>query len=485
VLALSTYALLYLTYSAGASGGNLQEWLFGYFFNGPYPNIFGFLIVLLSVTAMVIQAKTKDSYVLLRFCPIMIIVLLLTYPSFVFVTLGLFLFAVLQLGVTNALKSCFRKRRDILATSFLLIFAIFFILYTYQTYFRVFSSYQSFVSANGDLYSVPQEYLLESIFGVSIIFAFVFSCLLIAFSFIKAIRISDLSWANELIELRPLFLTYVLITLTLFLSLSEGVYTLILYLLPARLAIVIMILSLVLNVYALSRAFYILTNKLFRFAVVEKRFAPAVIENLRRSHTMARIRGSSFVGKLSGSTVVRRVRKLDPKRSSPIARNVAVAFVVLILFNTNGLLAYSLSSHASFDLANHWAWFSHTAYFQDDFNGMEWIHSNATDQELVLCDWSYSSRYLQSLGVKNVSFYNTDLQKIWSDPQNSTLVFSLIRKYNVSYIFSASEWGYYSLIDGRYEAKPFKPLGYVHYFSSYDFLELVFISGNTAIFRTR
>jgi hypothetical protein len=484
VLSITTYVLLFLTYSTSASGGDLEEWLFGYFFNGPYPNIFGFLVIVLSATAVAILARTKDQRILTRFFPILIIVELLVYPSFFFVPLALFVFAVLQFGVTNSFKAFFKTRKDAAASILLLILFIYFAPFTYS----ILTTQTAFSGAAGQVsqeYTVPIDYIFGSVFGFSIIFAFLASSTLIVISFNKETSLSNSSWLNHIRELRPLFATYVLFTLVLFLSLNAGFFEVLQYLLPRRLMIAVMILSIVLNVYVLNGLFSVFLNRIFGFVVVEKQFAPDSISNLRKCNAQVRIRKSRVKRKTGVSGTTRRVHSATLKNNLLVAKSIAVAFVLLFLFNSNGLLAYSLSSHPG-PVAP-------ASYFQNDFNGMEWLYRNARDGQLILNDWSFDGTYLPSLSAMNVTMHlmfvglnrTKDLERVWFYPQNQTLVNTLIVKYNVTYIFSTSEWGYFNWTDWKYEAKPYTPQQYIEIFSNDSLLELVFRAGNTSIFLTK
>jgi hypothetical protein len=55
----------------------------------------------------------------------------------------------------------------------------------------------------------------------------------------------------------------------------------------------------------------------------------------------------------------------------------------------------------------------------------------------------------------------------------------------VSYVFSSGDWGYLDIQGASkgYKAKPYSPDMYVEFFSNYPFLDLVFISGSSAVFK--
>jgi hypothetical protein len=503
MLSLSAYLLLFLTYST-QGGGNLEEWVFGYLFNGEHPAIYGFLIVLLLLTMIFIHAKTKDQRVLTRLYPMVMIVLLLTYPNFIFWAFLLFIFTVLQVGLRNFVVACFKTGRDRLFTAALIVLSAYFVLYVY---FGIFNALAS-IGGLSPGYLLPQEYLLNSVFGVSIVSAFAFSCILIALSFVKTSGSSTSFASPELVELRPILLTYALIVVTLFLSLNSALYDLLQYFLPSRLLITAMIVSLIVNLYALTRIVYVLARKLFRYDLVNRQFTSVAPSRVFRSDSVAKTGRSSIALTTNRSVASGRVRGYPHRNKMPM-NTVAAAFIILVFFSANGLLPYSLAAHFSFGLATVDSSSFKPYPFENDFGAMEWIKNNVKGGELILNDWSWDGLFLTSLSVMNVTMQyslaylltlnlsvqyqiaalnrSRDLQNVWQYPQNATLVHSLLSKYDVSYVFSSGDWGYLDVQGASkvYKAKPYSPDMYVEFFSNYPFLDLVFVSGSSAVFRVK
>lgn len=173
---------------------------------------------------------------------------------------------------------------------------------------------------------------------------------------------------------------------------------------------------------------------------------------------------------------------------------ILVVAVVLILFNFNGLMVYSVASHASLSLASQYGSFSQVT-FKPNFDALEWITQNVGEKELVLNDWSFSGLYLVSLSIKNVSMNpelarlnrTMELQEIWLHPLNMTLVQSLLNKYNVSYVLVTSELNYVNVSGPSwvYEPKPFLPWQYIVIFMGYPFLESIYNTWSEAIFKVK
>jgi len=74
-----------------------------------------------------------------------------------------------------------------------------------------------------------------------------------------------------------------------------------------------------------------------------------------------------------------------------------------------------------------------------------------------------------------------ELRSIWRNPENKTLVIHLLRKYNISYIFVSSEQGWWE--EHGYGSKPRAPKQYIEIFDNYNFLQKVFEKGNSAIYK--
>jgi hypothetical protein len=236
----------------------------------------------------------------------------------------------------------------------------------------------------------------------------------------------------------------------LYLSLNAGLYTWLQYLLPSRTLTAVLLASLVINIYGL--------NKILNIGEKKPR-------NL-----------------------------VDRERVDKSNKIVIFAVVVILLFNYNGLMVYSVASHVSLSLASSYGTFSDTT-FKSNFGALEWICQNVGPRELILNDWSFSGLYLLSLSIENVtmnpesanSSRTMELQEIWLHPDNMSFVESLLLKYNVSYILVTSELDYINTTGSTwvYEPKPYLPSQYMTIFTGYPFLEIVYISGFSAVFEVK
>jgi hypothetical protein len=522
MLAVLSSLLMYLVNTSG----NLMQWVFGNLFNGTYPNIYGSVAIFFSIVAVAIYAEVKDRYILLRLFPILMVALLFTYPSFIILPIILFAIVAFHTGIRKLINQCMETRRDIIITIFL---AMSFILTCFYVYLHVFLVHVEAGGIRSVWYSPSQEILVNSLFGLSMLVALVFSTFLILFSFIKAKKPSIFQQqSRDLAKLRPILMTYVLIEVTLILSLNSYFYGFAQYFLPSRLELLVMMFSVVVNIYALIKIVDIAMEKLWN-SVAMKNFAAAKKNVIRRLMIALGLLGtlvillpqipdlyelpeyassdwlSMFILVLTLVLNVYAIKKILDiilqklsnsalKKKLPVnKRNMLVGLTIFLFFNANGLLVYSLSMHASLRLTSY-AWTPTLSSFSNDYSAFEWIQNNVKNGELILNDFSWSGLWLLSFSIKNVSMTyllatlnrTHELQDIWLQPENATLVHSLLKKYNVSYILVTSELGFYDyLVNSRYKPKPHLPTEYDLMFYAYDFLEPVFRSGSSAIFRVR
>lgn len=474
----------------------------------------------------VIYIKSKDRSIPIRIFPILMAVLLLTYPSFILVPAILIVLLAFQTGVMSILREGFRTKKETLVTLF---FVLSLVLVASYIYFQVIIPQTQTVVPIYTLYSISGDYVVNSIFGYSIILCALLSFFLIALNHRRTNgHIPSSSRERELTELTPVLLTYLLTALVLLLTQIPQFNVILRYVLPSRLTILVMLLSIVLNIYAIGIVASIATEKLHS-ATLKNRLTKNKIKGIQviievtyylisliillsllplidtllpyGSADWVTISAVIVSGALNVylifrifGTIIEVFNKSALRKNLPVDKRVILAgLTVFLFFNSTGLAVTSLSSHASLALAGNSAWFSHSPTFQDSFNAMEWVNEHAKSGERILNDWSFTGLYLESLSIKNVTMlyilrgYNitSDLQEIWLDPKNVTLVQSLLEKYNVSYILVTSEYSFYNfLVNSTYMPKPYTPHEYVHIFTGYPFLQLVFESGDAAVFKT-
>ncbi len=131
----------------------------------------------------------------------------------------------------------------------------------------------------------------------------------------------------------------------------------------------------------------------------------------------------------------------------------------------------------------YWDWFSLAPTFDQDFQLLVWTAEHANRSRLLLNDGSYMSRDLSSLSAQNMSntiWYEArfpqrakDLEVVWSQPRNIAYLSRMITQYGVSYILSTSEWGTIFLWEGStYGGKVYPPSMIASIFDHYPFLSI-------------
>jgi uncharacterized membrane protein len=175
------------------------------------------------------------------------------------------------------------------------------------------------------------------------------------------------------------------------------------------------------------------------------------------------------------------------------------SFGEIILIITSVIIAIvvfipNLSAYLSPKQIDIWSWFTRMPTFKDDFAALEWINKNINNTDLILNDGSHISNYLLGLSIKNLTHHPwaqfvhakrfKDLQKIWQNPKDEKYILETLKKYNVRYILLTSEWGYQLYGENfGYYAKPYSAEEYARIFDQYPFLQVVFKSGSTRVYK--
>jgi hypothetical protein len=435
---------------------NLEKWIVGYFYNGPYACLMGYLIVLTfacALTNLKLSIQKTDWSTLRKFLLLTILIvisLLITYPSFAVVITTYAAIIILihrdQVFHRFSLLTEQFSRSNIIVKVFLIVSASILTIIFY-----------SLVSMNWDLIAkifphltmAPYSFLLspswffDHINGIASIIAFI--CAVYQLLGKKRIQLN---------------LLYICLMIMCILSLSATINSYILWIImPARSIIILSVLSWPLILIT-------------------------IYDNYPFFHIEKNIHLSLFN------------RHLRLKFGNVI--QMVTALVLISLF------APSLYGYVSFEQTIRWGGFTHSQHFSDDFSALEWIDKNVSCDALILNDGSFISRYILSLSVKNLTHHvltesmfpkrARDLFMIWQNPRDMSYIIETLRIYNVSYIFSTSEEGYLislqleqALNEGRYQSgyfpKIYTPKKYAKIFDQYPFLKIVFKSGFTRIYR--
>ena len=449
--------LAYLSVFLPHPSWNFEQWIVGYFYNGPYACLMGYVIVLSFVGALLALEPDfqKTNGLMLRKLLLLIILvvisLLITYPGFaIFVAIYAVIIAitfrnrVYQQSVLTIRKflgsSVLIKVSLIISASILSMILYIIISMNWDLFAMIFSH----IALSPYGYVLSPSWFFDNLNGIASIIAF-------------------LCAIHQLLRKKRILmnLLYLCLMIMSILSLNSTIHFYFLWsIMPSRSIIIASVLS-----------------------------WPLILITL---HDIGLF--SSSLKKIHISLFNRHFNLKFGKTTQ-----IVTALFLILLFLP------SLYGYISFEQTALRGGFAHTSYFSDDFEALEWIDKNVSCDALILNDCSFTSRYLLSLSVKNLTFHALiesrfpkrarDLFMIWQNPRNTLYIIKMLRAYNVSYIFSTSEEGYLItseleralLNDGEYHTgyfpKPYTPEKYAKIFDQYPFLKIVFASNSTRVYK--
>lgn len=449
-------------------GGNLEEWILGSFFNGTYPEMLGDLIVLLVVLLQVDRLPVWGSPRMISYAEATLLysaILFFIYPTFAaLLVLHLFVFSILRWTKApdrpRSETERARHRRHLLIIVVLVIAAV----ATAAVLLR------SYILLAWHLYSAPPtsdalNYRLDLWYFVTNPGGF-----LVLVS--TAIAVQHLRKGRHV----GLSSFYVMIAALLAVSLVPPLYLLIWPVLPSRSVILLSMLAWPL-------------------------FLPQVLPAYVRVRPwLARRKAGSAWGRLTrlgrwvhGRRITRRA--LDTRLvswSAPRARKALTPVATVFLV----VLAVQVATNVTINPVtspNYYGWFTETPYFVTDFGGIRWLAAHAGPHALVLTDGSYASRFAVSLAPLNLTndlpIENFDLpmyyalNRIWAEPLNKTYMMTVLKQYNVTYIFSSADRDTLDRVGShRYVLRPWFPAFYTGVFDTYSFLQVRYAAGDTRVY---
>lgn len=425
-------------------GIGLEEWVFGYFYNGPYPNLFGFLAILLFLTYPIasseIQVERKQSTHETALTLLIILGVLLVYPVFViFILLYFLVSALYEEKVITTFKDIVKKRKNVFllllfSTTILLFVAL--SITTNQELFQVLQGMTLHLSkVYGRLgYAIYTPIFYTSTIGVTILIAGIVSILFAIKHFYS-----------------KLALFYLVVFVPVMLSLHPDLFPLFSYILPNRSLMICSLVSWVILAVLLCQVF------------ADSRHVSKRIAFKNRSY----------------------ITQTNPNKI------IAVFLIVSLVFTP------SLFSTLTFEPAHRYSWLMRHG-FANDYDVLLWVNENVRPADLIMNDYSYTSRYLLSFSIKNVTakhYFNSDFERtraldveeFWKKPMDIARFLNLIEKYNISYVLITSELGCRIPKDiggsSKYIAKPYSPAMYKALFDDSPLLELMFEKGNASIYK--
>lgn len=434
------------------SANDMERWITGYFHNGPYPNIYAFLLVFLFC---ILLTQTLSFHVNSRFLlitSIIIAALIITYLPFA-VYLILYLMVAVPLSIGASLQQRPLENRPQSRIWILLAIGISIaILVFLPTILTVAQDIFTYLAVNGrrqfNPYTIPWHFLVTSISG----FLVMISTPLALYSIMGKTKYSNLS-VFFLITLIPLIL-----------SIHPAYFPFLGFLLPDRGLMIhtnlawVFVGGLILSFSNSKQARTIVNNTWNRVSHIFQK--PAMISRPRLSPSQA------------------------PEIPDLTPYLVLFLLFAPILWGQFALVPARLYAP------------SETDAFPHNYAAATWISQSIPRHDLILNDLSWDSLYLQSYTMKNVTYTSfivefdadrgRDLRQIWRNPSNEPLLRAQLKQYNVSYIYSSMAKNELRLThlgeDGNYESKSFSPEEYRQILSTYPFLVISFQQENALVY---
>jgi hypothetical protein len=415
---------------------HLERWVFGYFYNGPYPCFTGMLGYVLLVSLIVIFRK-HNSPKILFFILLVLLQLLITYPNF-FITAAPITLLILGKPLWKIIRS---SKWSFFVSLFLVATA-------------------TLASSHVGTYYLTNYVIKEPLPGYKIDLIY-FSDWSTWFMILALPMGIYLLFRTKSIDIPVIFLITFLLNIV---SMNNEAYRFLSLILPSRLVIVSWILSWVL---------------ISVFVSILLRYAECHLSD-RRCISCIVFRGKGIRKQVRAHLSLRYLKIL-------ILKLVVIALAFVAFYP-------SLYQHFSLNIAIEYSWYSRSPSFPYDYNVSVWISQNVPSYELILNDMSYSGFYLPSYTFKRVIFYYfphpppeyDEARLIWLYANNKTLVSTILKKLKIKWIFVTSEWGYLDFWEyggfGEYKEKPFHPSMYIKIFDSYDFLKKRYQCGNSAVY---
>jgi hypothetical protein len=173
----------------------------------------------------------------------------------------------------------------------------------------------------------------------------------------------------------------------------------------------------------------------------------------------------------------------------PSVRTSIVLALIFIFFLP------SLISNLSLEQAEHWNWIFGRDSFMNDYALFAWISRNVNTSDLIMTDSTFASRSLQSFSLKNVtaSLFPDSSNEVERDKNNAiawsrpTLLRSFIDRYDVKYVLLDSE-PYHRVPpevsgDNEYTQRAYDIAQYNEIFNHMPFLKVVKRVGDSTLYQ--
>jgi hypothetical protein len=191
------------------------------------------------------------------------------------------------------------------------------------------------------------------------------------------------------------------------------------------------------------------------------------------------------------STLTSRIperRYLDNNKVA-YALRTTISLVLIVTF-----FIPSLVSHGTLEQAVHWDWIFGSPHFRNDYNLLAWVSHNINTSDLIMIDYTYTSKSIHSFSLKNTThnaFPHTQTE-IERDKNNAvtwdrpTFLRSFVDRYDVKFILLDSEPSHRLPPevggDDKYSARLFDAKQYREVLDHMPFLKLIKEFGSSALY---
>lgn len=169
--------------------------------------------------------------------------------------------------------------------------------------------------------------------------------------------------------------------------------------------------------------------------------------------------------------------------------------LIILFIVITGAFIPSLISNASLEQATFWGWQVVNTNFQNDYKLLDWISNNINKTDLIMTDYTYTSKKIMSFSLNNVTAIpipifpeevqlGKDTVIVWDKP---TLLKSFVERYNIKYILLDSDFNHRipAELGGVEENVPrnYSPSEYKIIFSNMPFLLKIKEYGESTLYK--
>jgi hypothetical protein len=407
------------------SSASLEQWLFGYFFNGPYPNLFGFLSVIIFCVVETFDIKSVNKTL---FLAIITLFQLLTYPTFAIFSV-IYLLITRGKNLTNIKSHLYPLRIKLFGLVILCSTIVFFLIFGHSLLRFISVNSSSLFGGTWEGYLIPSSFLYDNVIGLSVLVAAVLSVI----SVYK--KPSSKLALFYLIIFLPLLVSVLFKPLSFYLSI----------LLPIRSVMIDAILAWV----VIAEFIHSYWNNIE--AIIPNRF-----------------------------NVIRR---------NNITLKILCLVIVAVVFFPSLYAQFSFNTTNNWDWFSKESSFSpdfHALeWINNNVNSSQLILNDGSYESLYLESLGIKNLAFFFWANRTDGTFN-EMYQVWDHPNNSTLVKGILQKYSIDYVFVSSDPQFLNDFGGtgpEYNKTAFTSGQYIQIFDNYSFLNKTFQYQNSTVYQ--